>query len=140
MSPIYRLHCKEKTTISLEYCASRVFLGSVLTHVHVRQRSMSVFSTFPLGLVFCRQGFPLNFGLKGPGALLSLPRQCWDYRCIPHTDSFLYMGAEDQTWVFILYRKQTTEPFSQPFCIIFRVGFQTMFSTIFTADIYTVVD
>lgn len=91
----------------------------MLTHVHVRQRSMSVFSSFPLASKF-----------QEPSCLF-LPR-AGITGAYHHTGSILYMGAEDQTWIFILYRKQTTEPFSQPFWIIFKVGFQTLFSTIFT--------
>lgn len=44
------------------------------------------------------------------------------------------MGAEDQTSVFMLYCKQTTEPSPQPFWIIFKGGFQTVLATIFTPE------
>lgn len=62
MSPIYRLHCRKHR--SLEYGASIVFLGSVLTHVHVRQRSMSVFH-IPSWSCFLQAGFPTEFWAEG---------------------------------------------------------------------------
>lgn len=47
------------------------------------------------------------------------------------------MGAEDQTWIFILYRKQTTEPFSQPFWITLRLVFKLCSQPFLPPEMYT---